>query len=141
MLAMIDTSAWIAAFRDRTGAVRTEITKARGDMNEVFSRFVAMEILRGSNSEADWARYEDYLAGQTYVDFEKDDWAASARLYVDCRRAGHTVRSTIDCCIAHQAIRHDLLLIHNDKDYEHIARVAPLRQVRLKISRQKAQRR
>lgn len=133
MLAMIDTSAWVAAFRDRTGGVKAKIVAARGEMNEVFSRIVAMEILRGSTSEADWDRYEQYLAGQTYVAFDDADWEAAARLFVDCRAAGVTVRSTLDCCIAQQALRHDLVLIHDDKDYEQIAKVRPLRHLPLKL--------
>jgi predicted nucleic acid-binding protein len=134
---MIDTSCFIAAFRDRTGRASATVSAARGDQNEVFSRFVAMEILRGSSNDNDWARYEHYLAGQLYVDFKDEDYTHAARIFVDCRRAGFTPRSTIDCCIAQQAIRHDLTLLHDDNDYERIARVAPLRQVRVRLQTQK----
>jgi predicted nucleic acid-binding protein len=103
---MIDTSCFFAAFRDRSP---------------------------GSFSEADWTRCEEYLAGQVFIDFDADDCGLAARLLVDCRRAGFSPRSTIDCCIAQQAIRHDVTLIHDDNDYEQIARVAPLRQVRVKL--------
>ena len=49
----------------------------------------------------------------------------AARLYARCRRAGVTVRSTIDCLIAQIAIENDLALLHNDRDFKRMAKVAP----------------
>ncbi|WP_410503742.1 hypothetical protein [Leptolyngbya sp. 7M] len=40
------------------------------------------------------------------------------------------VRSPIDCCIAQAALEHDLLLIHNDRDFETIAQVRSLQHFR-----------
>jgi predicted nucleic acid-binding protein len=133
MAILIDTSVWIAAYRDRSGQVADQVRAARGDMDEVFSRFVAMEILQGSISETDWARFDTHLQGQNYVEFRDDDWADAARIYYDARRAGLTVASTIDCCIAQTALVNDLLLIHDDSDYERIARIRTLRHLRLRV--------
>jgi predicted nucleic acid-binding protein len=57
-------------------------------------------------------------------------WQAAARIYYDLRRRGLTVRSPIDCCIAQAALENDLLLIHNDRDFETIAQVRSLQHVR-----------
>lgn len=133
MVILIDTSVWIAAYRDRSGQVADHVRAARGDADEVFSRFVAMEILQGSTSETDWARYDTYLQGQNYVEFRYSDWVDAARIYYDARRGGITVASTIDCCIAQTALANDLLLIHDDSDYERIAKVRALRHLRLKL--------
>ncbi|WP_231943051.1 hypothetical protein [Calothrix sp. NIES-3974] len=46
------------------------------------------------------------------------------------RRQGLTVRSPIDCCIAQVALENDLLLIHNDCDFETIAQVRSLQHFR-----------
>ena len=46
-------------------------------------------------------------------------------MYFDCRSAGMTVRSAIDCLIARVAIEHDLLLLHEDRDFEKISGVVP----------------
>jgi predicted nuclease of predicted toxin-antitoxin system len=43
---------------------------------------------------------------------------------------GLTVRSTIDCCIAQAAIDHQAVLIHNDRDFEAIAQVRSLQNLR-----------
>ena len=48
-------------------------------------------------------------------------------LYRSARRTGLTVRSSADCLIAVCALRHDLEVLHRDRDFAAIAKVAPLR--------------
>jgi predicted nucleic acid-binding protein len=47
-------------------------------------------------------------------------------LYRRAWRAGFTVRSSTDCLIAACALRHGLTVVHCDRDYTNLARVAPL---------------
>lgn len=35
------------------------------------------------------------------------------------------MRSTLECLIARLAIEHDLMLVHNDRDFDYIAGVEP----------------
>jgi len=58
----------------------------------------------------------------------------SERVYLDAvslfragRRIGVTIRSSVDCLIAACAIRNDLEVLHRDRDYAALARVAALR--------------
>jgi predicted nucleic acid-binding protein len=74
MAILIDTSVWIAAYRDHSAQVADQVRAARGDMDEVFSRFVAIEILQGSTTERDWAKLDTHLQGQNYVEFRASDW-------------------------------------------------------------------
>ena len=50
-------------------------------------------------------------------------------IYRRARRAGLTVRSSVDCLIAACALRHGLTVVHCDRDYGAIARVVSLRHV------------
>ena len=43
------------------------------------------------------------------------------------RRAGVTVRSSVDCLIAVCAVRNELTVLHHDRDFDQLARIAPLR--------------
>jgi hypothetical protein len=52
-------------------------------------------------------------------------------LYRTARRGGLTVRWGVDCLIAACALRHALTVLHVDRDFDLIARVAPLKQRRL----------
>ncbi len=49
-------------------------------------------------------------------------------LYRAARGRGWTVRSSVECLIAACALRHDLEVLHRDRDYGALARISPLRQ-------------
>ena len=44
-------------------------------------------------------------------------------MYMNCRKAGITPRSSIDMIIAQTAIENNLTLFHNDNDYVNIAKI------------------
>lgn len=50
-------------------------------------------------------------------------------LYRRARRAGVTVRSSVDCLIAACASRHHLTVVHRDRDYPRLATLAPFDEV------------
>jgi predicted nucleic acid-binding protein len=52
-------------------------------------------------------------------------FASAARIYSRCRKAGFTIRSTIDCLIAQIAIEQELPLLHSDRDFDQIAAIVP----------------
>jgi len=44
-------------------------------------------------------------------------------MYLKLRNQGKTIRSTIDLIIAMTAVWEDIALLHNDKDFDELARV------------------
>ncbi|GET42251.1 type II toxin-antitoxin system VapC family toxin [Microseira wollei] len=127
---LIDTSVWIGVFRDRTGQVRQQLETLIADREVLLTRFTQLELLQGSLNEQEWDLLSTYLETQDYVELTIHSWQAAARIYYDLRRQGLTVRSPIDCCIAQAALENNLLLIHNDRDFETIAQVRSLQHVR-----------
>lgn len=123
---LIDTSVWISVFRDRTGHVRQKLETLINDRKFLLTRFTQLELLQGSLNEKEWTLLSTYLETQDYIELKRDSWQAAARIFYDLRRQGLTVRSPIDCCIAQAALENDLLLIHNDRDFETIAQVRSL---------------
>lgn len=51
-----------------------------------------------------------------------EDYESAAAIYRHRRRSGETVRRLIDCLIAAVAIREQLPLLHQDSEFEVIAR-------------------
>ncbi len=127
---LIDTSVWISVFRDRTSQVRLKLETLINDRKVLLTRFTQLELLQGSPNEKEWTLLSTYLEAQDYVELASESWQAASRIYYDLRRQGLTVRSPIDCCIAQAALEHDLLLIHNDRDFETIAQVRSLQHFR-----------
>ena len=120
---LIDTSVWIGVFRDRTGVVRQSLEAIINDESIFLNRFTQMELLQGCRDDREWTLLETYLQEQDYIESTPNTWVAAARIYYDLQRQGLTVRSSIDCCIAQLAIEHQLILVHNDRDFETIHRV------------------
>ena len=127
---LIDTSVWISVFRDRSGQVRQQLETLIANREILLTRFTQLELLQGSLNEQEWTILSTYLEVQDYVELTPSSWQAAARIHYDLRRQGLTVRSPIDCCIAQAALENDLLLIHNDRDFETIAQVRSLQNLR-----------
>ncbi|MFN6519522.1 MAG: PIN domain nuclease [Nostoc sp. CreGUA01] len=127
---LIDTSVWISVFRDRSGQVRQQLETLIADREILLTRFTQLELLQGSLNEQEWTLLSTYLETQNYVELTIHSWQAAARIYYDLRRQGLSIRSPIDSCIAQAALENNLLLIHNDRDFETIAQVRPLQNFR-----------
>ena len=123
---LIDTSIWIAVFKDKEGFETKRIQTWIEGRKVVLTRFVQLELLQGCRDEKEWQLLSSYLETQTYLEANTNTWQAAARLYFDLRRQGLTVRSPIDCCIAQLALENNLVLLHDDRDFLTIAKIRPL---------------
>ena len=125
---LVDTSVWIDYLRGRE-ARHVEFLRRLlpHPMTVGMTHLVYTEILQGARDLTAFRRLHAYFRGQRFHAF--DDAAAghasAARLYVECRRRGVTVRSTVDCLIAQCAIEQELVLLHHDEDFRRIATVEP----------------
>ena len=88
---------------------------------------IYLEVLQGVREPDKAKKIAAYLREQRLLTppDELQTCDAAANLYRRCRAAGVTVRSTIDCLIAQIAIEHGAVVLHDDRDYAHIARVEP----------------
>ena len=90
-------------------------------------------MLQGARGEREWRNLAEVLETQQ-VFHPVDGWAThllAARIYYDCRRRGVTIRSTVDCCIAAQALETESTLLHNDADFERMKKGVPPQDVAL----------
>jgi predicted nucleic acid-binding protein len=128
---LIDTSVWIKLFRNPDGDFKQTLIEAVDGKDYYLSRFTQTELLQGSRNEREWTELNSYLSTQDYIDPGVQSWSHAARIYYELRRQGTTVRNTIDCLIAASAVEHDLLLLHDDRDFEAIAFATALNETRL----------
>jgi predicted nucleic acid-binding protein len=129
---LVDTSIWIALFRDKSGQLQEAFQdRIRSDIY-VLSRFNQLELLQGAKDSEEWLTINDYLSTQIYLEMHETSWREAAKTYFDLRRRGITLNSAVDCCIAQVAIENYATLLHHDRDFELIARVRPLSQDYLK---------
>lgn len=125
---LVDTSVWIDLLRQRDNTpVRILRFLLQNQLAFGITSTIYQEILQGARHEQDYQRLRDDFATQRFYHPQDPvrSYAQAARLYFECRQHGITIRSTIDCLIAQIAIEHDLILLHNDKDFTRLAQVEP----------------
>jgi predicted nucleic acid-binding protein len=126
---VIDTSVWIDVFNNRATPQSSHAVDLIADGQPVaLTDVVFTEILQGFRSEQEAERVEEHLRAFPILRPETlDDHAYAAQLYRDARRAGVTIRKTLDCLIAAACIRADAPILHADRDFDLLASCTPLR--------------
>jgi predicted nucleic acid-binding protein len=122
---LVDTSVWIVVFRKRP-PFRLEDAV---DFDEVATCLpVIQEVLQGFREERAFRVARDAMCALPVIEspMEESLFVEAAQLYRAARRQGLTVRSSVDCLIAACALRHDLPVLHRDRDYELLSRVSTL---------------
>lgn len=123
---LVDTSVWIEVFRARR-PLDLESVLDFGDV--VTCLPVIQEVLQGFREENAYRRAREAMFSLPIVEspLGSDVFSEAVDLYRTARRAGLTVRSSVDCLIAACAIRHDLEVLHRDRDYTVISGISALR--------------
>jgi predicted nucleic acid-binding protein len=127
---LVDTSALIPYLRGRDTQASALLERYVSEEVEIaLTPEILQEVLQGARDEKEWRTLRRYLVGQRVL--EPADSLRSrveaARIYYECRRRGLTVRSTIDCIVAQTALERNVPLLHDDRDYDAIRRVRPLK--------------
>ncbi len=126
-MVLVDSSVWIEVFRRRKPLDLTAVV----DFDEVATCLpVVQEVLQGFRDEAAFRKAKEAMFSLPMVDapMEQAVFEAATDLYRAARRAGITVRSSVDCLIAASATRHGLVVLHRDRDYAALAKVSALQQ-------------
>jgi predicted nucleic acid-binding protein len=124
---LVDTSVWIEVLRARRPLDLESVV----DFDDVAICLpVIQEVLQGFRDEAAYRRARESMLSLPIVEspLAEDVFVEAVDLYRSARRAGVTVRSSVDCLIAACAIRHDLEVMHRDRDYAALAEVSALRE-------------
>ena len=126
---LVDTSVWSLALRRDRPADVPEVTRLglaidRGE-SLLTTGLILQELLQGFADATAQQQIIDRFAAFPLIVPDRRDHIAAAELRNTCRRGGVQV-GTIDALLAQLCLRHDLTLLTTDRDFHHIARLAPL---------------
>jgi predicted nucleic acid-binding protein len=129
---LVDTSVLIGYLRgDDTPATGLFDRLLQAQIPWGITPLVYQEVLQGARNTSEFNRLKCYF--DTFPIFllkhGLESYERAARLNLRCRRAGVTVRSSIDLLIAETAIEHDLFLFHHDADFNRMAGAIPELQI------------
>ena len=116
---VVDTSVWIAHFRNEPSAAVAKLRAIANPDDIVVGDLILLECLQGARDEAHAARMEAALRVFQIENMLGDQAAVeTARLYRALRGLGLTPRKTIDVVIGAFCIRRGYQLLHQDRDFE-----------------------
>ncbi len=125
---LVDTSVWIDALNGR----KTEQTKLferllEQDAPLVTCPVIVQEILQGIKDDGHFQQVKESLSGFELLKIDALEAAyGAASLYRSIRKRGATIRKSNDCLIAFYAIFHNIVLLHNDEDFNRITQYTTL---------------
>jgi predicted nucleic acid-binding protein len=129
---LVDTSVWIEVFRRPS---RFELSSV-ADLDEVVTCLpIIQEVLQGFQQEHAFriAREAMFALPVLESPLTRDVFEEAAQLYRTARRSGITIRSGVDCVIAACAIRHEIPVLHHDRDFRLLAQVSPLTEQQISL--------
>ena len=127
MLYLVDTSAWILHFNKTSSFDLRDICPPE---QRVLCLPVYQEILHGIRDEAAFRSVRSIIRVADFVEnpLTMGLYDQAISLYRRARQQGLTIRSSVDCLIAACALKHNLTVLHRDRDYEAIGQICQLLQ-------------
>lgn len=126
---VVDTSVWIDVINEVDTHEAGRCVELLEDGAPVaLTDVIFTEILQGFRTEREARRVEERLRPFPILRLETlDDFGLAARLYREARRAGVTIRKTLDCLIAAPCVRKNVPILHCDDDFDRLASCTQLK--------------
>ncbi len=116
---LVDSSVWIDYFNGLSTWQTDSLDNHLSNVPILIGDLILTEVLQGFKSKKDYERAKKLLSALPFCRLGGYDVAIqSAENYRSLRRAGVTVRKTIDVIIATFCIMQGLTLLHDDRDFE-----------------------
>ena len=134
MKVVVDTSVWSLAFRRRDAVaepVVESLVQLIGEGLVVLLGPVRQEVLSGIRHREQFERLRERLSAFPDLDLTTRDYELAAELCNQCMGQGIQAAHT-DFLIAAAAMNRNWAVWSTDKDFEHMARVVPVRAYELR---------
>ena len=119
---LVDTSVWINFFKANETESSLFLKNNISNIIVATCPVIVQEVLQGVLSDKEFRAVNSYFNALTKFSDNPYELALdAARLYRDVRKAGFTIRKPNDCLIACYAIKNNVRLLHDDRDFCHIA--------------------
>jgi len=123
---LADTSVLIGYFKGSNGMPYDKMDYiVDNDIPYGICNYVYQELLQGAGNEQEYQLLKEFLDSLPFYDLKygKQSFEKAALMYINCRKKGITIRSSLDVLIAEIAIENNLYLLHDDKDYTNISKI------------------
>ncbi len=128
MRTLIDSTVWIDFLRARD-APHTQRLKSLLSAGEdaCICGHVLAEVLRGTRYDEQYQKVERRFDALEFLPMDRRSFQKAADIYRHLKRSGITLKNTVATFIVAVALERDVYLLHNDSDFDLIAREFPLK--------------
>jgi len=127
-IVLVDTSVWINFFKAKKTDASLFLKNNLSDVIIATCPVILQEVLQGIVGDNEFKAVANYFRTLTYLVEEPYKLAnEAAQLYRDLRKKGITIRKPNDCLIAVYAIRNNVILLNDDRDFKFIAENSALK--------------
>ena len=125
---LVDSSVWIDYFNGKRSWQTDLLDNYLSNVPIIMGDLILTEVLQGFNSDKDYEAAKAFLGALPFR--QMGGYNVAIQSSQNCRRlrkAGITVRKTIDVIIATYCIIDGLTLLHDDRDFDPISANFPLK--------------
>jgi predicted nucleic acid-binding protein len=125
---LVDTSGWVEFLRSTDSPVDRVLAEALNANLLLWTTGVVLqEALQGAGSASQAEDLRAVLGACRVAEpMFPETYEHAAALYARCRRAGRSVRGTVDCLVAAIALEHRLAVLGSDRDLRTLHEVCGL---------------
>ena len=122
-MTLVDTTVWIDLFAGHNTTQVSVFESLVGKREDIcLCGVILTEILQGIKDEKEYSRTESVLSNLLYLPMERNTFLLAANIYRTMRSKDITIRNSVDCMIAAVCIENRIPILHNDKDFDLIAK-------------------
>lgn len=122
MYILPDTSIWITFFNNPQSSIAEKLYSLIEEDRIIICPPIYQEILQGTKDQKSFQTLSEKLTSLARL--KADPYIAAegaAQIYSSLRQKGVTIRKSNDCLIAWYAIKHNVPIWHQDRDFDKIA--------------------
>ncbi len=118
---LVDSSVWVGYFNGHGNWQSEFLDKLLSEELILIGDLILTEVLQGFRYEKDFRQAKEFMSDLQFCEMGGYTMAIqSANSYRKLRKMGITVRKTIDVIIGTYCIENNLMLLHNDQDFNPI---------------------
>ena len=126
-MTLVDTSVWIDFLEGGDHWSKERLKQKIADRESIlYTEMILLEILQGIRRRRDREQIEWHFHSMILVPHHRSTTRLAAEIYQELQRKGLRIRSLIDCLIAASAMETGAVILHKDRDFEHIAKHYPI---------------
>ncbi|HEY5043795.1 MAG TPA: PIN domain-containing protein [Verrucomicrobiae bacterium] len=130
MRVLVDSTIWIDFFAARKTNQTDKLKQSVRDGHQIcVCGCIWLEVLQGVRQEKEYLAIKQQFENLIYLDDDRSTFELGATIYRELRRAGVTIRNSIDCLIAATVVQHSVNFLENDRDYKFIDQHFPLNRI------------